>query len=251
MDGERPLVPGNYPADVTAGPVPGTRIGGANPNSPNSHHTSLISHVPSHLTSHLALTISSTTPLSIHPRHFNAYRSHISTMAEPFVFPREYHFPPFFTRQTNLTTHHAQLTKWSTLILSFCQHHRIFKLSLSSFNPSQQAPSSNPTPSSENAAPTETLFHNPKINRRLSTADIKEVIAFMRKQGTAEPAGEDGDVVWIHWRRPEEWAASVEKWVEETAHRGMVLTVYELTEGETCRGTGKSGTPFAHMGSED
>ena len=159
-------------------------------------------------------------------------------MAEPFVFPREYHFPPFFTRQTNLTTHHAQLTKWSSLILSFCQHHRIFKLSLSSFNPSQQPPT-NPTPSSENTAPVETLFYNAKINRRLSTADIKEVVSFMRKQGTAEPAGEDGDVVWIYWRRPEEWAASVEKWVDDTAQRGMVLTVYELTEGETCRGTGE------------
>ncbi|KAL2113557.1 hypothetical protein VUR80DRAFT_3484 [Thermomyces stellatus] len=157
-------------------------------------------------------------------------------MTDPFVFPREYHFPPFFTRQTNITTHHAQLTKWSALILSFCRHHRIFKLSLSSFNPSQQPPS-NSAPSSENAPPTETLFYNPKINRRLSVADIKEVIAFMRKQGTAEPVGDDGDVVWIYWRRPEEWAASVEKWVEETAQRGMVLTVYELTEGETCRGS--------------
>ena len=156
-------------------------------------------------------------------------------MAEPFVFPREYHFPPFFTRQTNLTTHHAQLTKWSSLILSFCKHHRIHKLPLS---PS----SSSTTP--ETTAPTETLFHNPQINRRLSPADIKDVVAFMRKQGTAEPVSEDGDVVWVFWRRPEEWANSVERWVDETAQRGMVLTVYELTEGETCRGTGKPPLPF-------
>lgn len=161
-------------------------------------------------------------------------------MTDPFVFPREYHFPPFFTRQTNLTTHHAQLTKWSTLVLSFCQHHRIHKLSLSNFNPSQSAPSSQPTPApAEDAPPTEALFHNAKINRRLSTEDIREVVGFMRKNGRAEPAGEEGDVVWIYWRRPEEWAASVERWVDETAQRGMVMTVYELTEGETCRGAGE------------
>ncbi|PKS11452.1 hypothetical protein jhhlp_003216 [Lomentospora prolificans] len=164
----------------------------------------------------------------------------------PFAFPREYHFPPFFTRQTNLTTHHAQLTKWSSLILAFCQHYRIHRLSLSQFNPGSGAPpssSSSATPSAD--PPVETLFHNPAINRRLSNADIKEVIEFMRKQGRAEPyaatsgSAEDRgkDVWWIYWRTPEEWAAVVERWVEETAQRGMVMTVYELTEGDTCRGT--------------
>lgn len=161
-------------------------------------------------------------------------------MTDPFVFPREYHFPPFFTRQTNLTTHHAQLTKWSTLVLSFCQHHRIHKLSLSNFNPSQSAPSQPAPAPTEDAPPTEALFHNAKINRRLSMEDIREVVEFMRKNGRAEPAGEEGDVVWVYWRRPEEWAASVERWVDETAQRGMVMTVYELTEGETCRGAGES-----------
>ncbi|KEZ40356.1 ESCRT-II complex subunit [Scedosporium apiospermum] len=164
----------------------------------------------------------------------------------PFTFPREYHFPPFFTRQTNLTTHHAQLTKWSSLILSFCQHYRIHRLSLSQFTTtatSSTATSSSLT-SSSSAAPLETLFHNPTINRRLSTADIKDVIDFMRKQGRVEsyaPTGANGDggkdVVWVYWRTPEEWAEIVERWVDETAQRGVVLTVYEITEGETCRGT--------------
>ncbi|KLU92291.1 vacuolar protein-sorting-associated protein 25 [Magnaporthiopsis poae ATCC 64411] len=66
----------------------------------------------------------------------------------PFAFPREYHFPPFFTRQTNLTTHHAQLTKWASL-----------------------------------------------------------------------------------------WAAMIEAWVDETAQKGTVLTLYELVEGDGTLGT--------------
>jgi ESCRT-II complex subunit VPS25 len=145
---------------------------------------------------------------------------------EPFPFPREYFFPPFFTRQTNLTTHHAQLTKWSALVLSYCRHHRIFKLPLSS----------SPTVG-------EDLFHNQKLNRRLSLADAREVIDFLRKDGRAEYVSggdKEGDVVWIYWRTPEEWASLVEAWVEETGQKGSVLTLYELTEGEGTRGTGES-----------
>ncbi|KAK3349320.1 ESCRT-II complex subunit [Lasiosphaeria hispida] len=148
----------------------------------------------------------------------------------PFPFPREYSFPPFFTRQTNLTTHHAQLTKWSALVLAYCRHHRLFKLALS-----------------DDAAD---LFHNRTLNRRLSLADAREVIEFLRKDGRAEYAtatgtgtataaadGGGGDVVWIYWRTPEEWAGLVEGWVEETAQKGSVLTLYELTEGDATRGT--------------
>ncbi|KAI1074197.1 ESCRT-II complex, vps25 subunit [Whalleya microplaca] len=145
-----------------------------------------------------------------------------TTTASPFDFPREYHFPPFFTRQTNLTTHHSQLEKWSVLILSYCRHHRLFKLSLS-------------------APATEDLFHNRRLNRRLSVADAREVLDFMRKDGRVEyvdggGAG-GGDVVWVFWRTPEEWAALLEEWVDGTAQKGAVLTLYELTEGEGTRGT--------------
>ncbi|KAL3956390.1 hypothetical protein ACCO45_009236 [Purpureocillium lilacinum] len=150
-----------------------------------------------------------------------------------FAFPREYHFPAFFTRQTNLTTHHAQLTKWSALVLAYARHHRIFRLALS-------------------AAADSDLFRNPRIDRRLGPADIRELVDFMRKDGRAEyyyhsssgggggsaaAAGKEGDVVFIYWRKPEEWAAAVEAYVEETGQKGSVLTVYELTEGEGTRGT--------------
>ncbi|OAQ73844.1 vacuolar protein-sorting-associated protein [Pochonia chlamydosporia 170] len=140
-----------------------------------------------------------------------------------FRFPREYHFPAFFTPQPNLTTHHAQLTKWSSLILAYAKHHRLFKLSLSSAAESD-------------------LFSNRRINRHLGPADIRQVIDFMRKDGRAEYAGGDkvkegGDVVYVYWRKPEEWAGLVEAYVEDTAQKGSVLTVYELTDGEGTRGT--------------
>ncbi|KAI0391934.1 ESCRT-II complex, vps25 subunit [Xylariaceae sp. FL0594] len=176
-----------------------------------------------------------------------------SQTKKEFQFPREHHFPPFFTRQPNQSTRRSQLIKWTTLILSYCSFHRITKLSLSS--PAAEA-----------------LFANKRIDRRLSLADVREIIDFMRRDGRAEyitggskrggnssssssgggeQAGDDwyygdtsgsvgagsGDVVWIFWKTPEEWAALVEAWVDETAQKGAVLTLYELCEGEDTRGT--------------
>ncbi|KAI2628856.1 ESCRT-II complex, vps25 subunit [Hypoxylon sp. NC1633] len=155
-----------------------------------------------------------------------------------FDFPREYNFPPFFTRQTNLTTLHAQHEQWSSLVLSYCRHHRIYRL-----------------PLSYDSTPHEELFHNRRLGRALRLADAREVLEYMRREGRAEIVGEasgsgDGagagagagggapaDVYWVYWRTPEEWAALVESWVEETAQKGTVLTLYELTEGEATRGT--------------
>lgn len=159
-----------------------------------------------------------------------------SSSSPSFPFPREYFFPAFFTRQTNITIHHAQLTKWSALILAYARHHRLFRITIS-------------------AAADSDLFYNRGIDRRLSPPDIREVLDFMRKDGRAEflrpgesngaadasssAAAAGGDVVFLYWRKPEEWAALVEAFVEETAQKGSVLTVYELTEGENTRGTGK------------
>ncbi|KAK4034436.1 ESCRT-II complex subunit-domain-containing protein [Parachaetomium inaequale] len=181
-----------------------------------------------------------------------------------FPFPREYSFPPFFTRQTNLTTHHAQLTKWAALVLAYCRHHRLFKLSLSGNPPTSTTTTttgilpltSTTTPAAGNKpdSPRDTreLFHNPHLNRSLSLSDIREVIAFLRKDGRAEyiisPTSnttdgggandnEGGDIVWIYWRTPEEWASLVESWVEGTGQKGTVFTVYELVEGEGTRGS--------------
>lgn len=67
----------------------------------------------------------------------------------------------------------------------------------------------------------------------------------MRREGRAEAVGAEGskddggDVFWVYWRTPEEWAGLLEDWVEMTAQKGTVLTLYELTEGEGARGAGK------------
>ena len=170
----------------------------------------------------------------------------------PFAFPREFSFPPFFTRQTNLTTHHAQLVKWSSLILAYCRHHRLFKLSLSPSS-SSSAPSGDPTSQPSDIHPgADELFHNRRIDKRLSQEDIRETVEFMRKDGRAEyvssPTGGGGDVVWVYWRTPEEWASLVADWVGETGQKGAVLTLYELTESDATRGAGTYTRTFHKLG---
>ncbi|KAH6618049.1 ESCRT-II complex subunit-domain-containing protein [Chaetomium sp. MPI-SDFR-AT-0129] len=206
-----------------------------------------------------------TTPPPLHPSSSTSTPSSSS-----FVFPLDYAFPPFFTRQTNLTTRHAQLTKWAALVLSYCHHYRLFKISLSG-NPitatSDPGTTTNTTNQTTSASAsggerdTTELFYNRTLNRRLSPADIRDVIAFLRKDGRAEyvlsPTGgsgvdgdvggwggggegagpEGGDIVWVYWRTPEEWASLVEGWVDSTGQKGGVLTVYELVEGDGTRGT--------------
>ncbi|GKT57820.1 vacuolar protein-sorting-associated protein 25 [Colletotrichum tofieldiae] len=87
------------------------------------------------------------------------------------------------------------------------------------------------------AAAPEELFHNKTLNKRLSLADAREVLEFMRKDGRAEALPASTDVFWVYWRTPDEWAAVIEGWIDETAQKGVVLTLYELTEGEGTRGT--------------
>ncbi|KAF7508208.1 hypothetical protein GJ744_009505 [Endocarpon pusillum] len=140
------------------------------------------------------------------------------TTSSMFTFPPTYSFPPFFSPQPNAQTRSAQLSKWSSLVQSYCRHHRIFKLLLSD---ALESP----------------LFHNSKLMRRLSAHDAKAVVDYMTsKEGgnRAEwigPATEKASA-WIWWRRPEEWAGVLEAWVDGTGQKGTVLTLYELVEGE-------------------
>ncbi|KAI4660509.1 hypothetical protein J4E90_006077 [Alternaria incomplexa] len=154
------------------------------------------------------------------------------TLTSPnFVFPPHYSFPPFFTLQPVASTRSSQLASWSTLIQSYCRHNRIFTLSLID---------ALPTP----------LFTNTTLRRSLSLRDAKAIITYMASpeggnraefintsSSKKAKAGEEseGGKAWIYWRRPEEWAAALEEWVERTGQKGTVLTLYEIVEGDASR----------------
>ncbi|EXJ59032.1 hypothetical protein A1O7_06463 [Cladophialophora yegresii CBS 114405] len=151
-----------------------------------------------------------------------------------FTFPKSYDFPPFFTLQPTTQTRHAQLQKWSALTQRYCAHHRLWKLRL---------PDALATP----------LFHNAALNKKLSLRDARAVLDFMASReggeraewiahgtaGVAHGKGTDHHLpseAWIWWRRPEEWGALIAEWVENTGQRGVVLTLYELVEGQETEG---------------
>ena len=117
--------------------------------------------------------------------------SHTSTL----TYPRDYHFPPFFTRQPTATTRSSQLSKWSAWILSYCRHHRLYRLSLADAIDSD-------------------LFWNRKLGKRLGMEDAREVLEWMRgRQGRVEWITAGRDVCWVWWRTPEEWAGLIAEWV--------------------------------------
>lgn len=141
----------------------------------------------------------------------------------PFKFPATYSFPPFFTPQPNTSTRQSQLQKWSSLIQAWCRHHRIFKLSLIE-------------------AVDTPLFHNAVLRKRISLAEARNILDWMAKTEYAGDGGPRAEwdsknktAAWIWWKRPEEWAEVILDWVEGTGQKNMVLTVYELAEGEGTR----------------
>ena len=133
-----------------------------------------------------------------------------------FPFPASYNFPPLYTPQPTLQTNLARVRRWSTLIQSYCRHHHIYQLTLIS---------ALDTP----------LFHNTTLRKRLSLNDAKDIISYMTSEDADERAewvSIDRTSAWIWWRKPEEWASIIVAWVEETGQKGVVLTLYELVDGE-------------------
>ncbi|KAL9020627.1 MAG: hypothetical protein Q9185_002075 [Variospora sp. 1 TL-2023] len=161
-----------------------------------------------------------------------------------FSFPPSHSFPPFYTLQPTLLTRHAQLAKWSTLILRYHAHHRLHRLHIST------------------ALSTSPLFHNREIRKRLSRASLVEIIDYMAKAEKDGGAGQRAEWInnagtagggvgivggkgaeknrkeeaWIWWRRPEDWAEVLAGWVDGTGQKGTVLTFWELVHGEAVKG---------------
>ncbi|KAK4508352.1 hypothetical protein PRZ48_002090 [Zasmidium cellare] len=150
--------------------------------------------------------------------------TYTSTDPTKFAFPAYTSFPPFYTLQPNLTTRARQLELWSSLITSYCAHHRLFKLSLSS--------------------PPSDLFNNTSIKRSLKLNDIRTALEHMSQPSTGPliewiapvSRGEQSNTCWVYWRSLGEWADTIYNWVDETGQKGAVLTVYELREGDAVKG---------------
>ncbi|MCJ1433956.1 hypothetical protein MMC27_003321 [Xylographa pallens] len=198
--------------------------------------------------------------------------STITTLSYPpssttFAFPPSHSFPPFWTIQPTLSTRAAQFRKWAALILAYCQHQRLFSLTLTD---ALQTP----------------LFHNSALRKRLTLGEAREIIDWMcskdgdgRAEWIGAGEGRSKERAWIWWRSVDEWGEEIREWVrwsflcfwacerdlkdlvaldeilpgkraltlfptqvEATGQKNTVLTLYELAEGESTTGQGKASS---------
>ena len=119
---------------------------------------------------------------------------------EAYAFPKAYSYPPMWSIQRTLATRHEQFKKWSSIILGYCKHNNIWRLSLVNALDSP-------------------LFHNRQLRKRLTLLEAREIINWMTgEEGgqRVEWIGKDDEKssLWIYWRRPEEWAEVLAAWVQ-------------------------------------
>ncbi|CAJ0966387.1 unnamed protein product [Ranitomeya imitator] len=80
-----------------------------------------------------------------------------------FEWPWQYNFPPFYTLQPNVDTRQKQLSAWSSLVLSYCRHNKLYTMNVMEI---QESP----------------LFNNKKIQRKLSLESVQVVLEELRKK---------------------------------------------------------------------
>lgn len=125
-----------------------------------------------------------------------------------FTIPTIHSFPPFFTLQRHEETLSRQLSLWTSLILSHCQHNHIFYL----------------TDSLD-------IFTNSSINRTIHPNLYKAITTHMLSTKKLSKSNKGTFLVW--YKSPSEWSSLLHNYAVRTGNTsGAILTLYELMEGE-------------------
>ena len=110
-----------------------------------------------------------------------------SSLINPkYKFPDYFHWPFFFTLQTNGEVRRKQIHRWIDLILKFCQDNKVWKLTPEIFN--------------------KNLGQNPKINRKLDSKDTEVIFQSLVNVKKAVYIDPKKPVdIYILWRSFNEW----------------------------------------------
>ncbi|KAK6725468.1 hypothetical protein RB195_004039 [Necator americanus] len=130
-----------------------------------------------------------------------------------FKWPWQYDFPPFFTLQQTLVTKEKQLETWASLVIDYAQHNKIYTLDVAEIANSE-------------------LFHNQKLNRRLSPEGIRAVFDYLEQKKHVEWLDITKTRCHIYWRRPDEWAALIYAWAVSNGLLNTPCTLYEIAHGD-------------------
>lgn len=120
-----------------------------------------------------------------------------------------YNFEPFFTIQPNIETRRQQLKAWRQLMIEYYSSINQYVLDV-------------------NRATDEPIFNNHKINRQLSSDGLQLILEHMLSEGVIEWVDKKREKCYIYWKRPEEWAQLILKWVNDKSLHNTVCTFYEI-----------------------
>ncbi|CAJ0949172.1 unnamed protein product, partial [Mesorhabditis belari] len=134
-------------------------------------------------------------------------------MSFQFKWPWQYDFPPFFTLQPVLITREKQLEAWARLVIDYAQHNKLFTLDIKEAEQGE-------------------LFHNTKLNRRLSPEGVKAVFEYLEQKKHLEWIDTDHSRCHIYWRTPEEWGALIFEWAQSNGLANQSCTLFEIAHGD-------------------
>lgn len=126
---------------------------------------------------------------------------------------------------------------WAGLVLDYCKYHKKYSLDLE-----------------EELRSKDGLFHNPRIERdcldflhlahivipgRLNQEGILSIFDEIVSRGNGEWETKEKKRLTIHWRKPEEWASMIYRWVNDRGQTDAILTLYEIQQGDDSAGEGR------------
>jgi len=110
---------------------------------------------------------------------------------------------------------------WTSLILSWARHERVFVVNCDSPDPGE-------------------LFVHKAIKRKLLAPSLKIILAKMAREGQAAPdPPKQTSSYLLYWRKPDEWGSLIYDWVAENGLNSSIMTLYEITEGDLSHTTGR------------
>ena len=137
--------------------------------------------------------------------------------AKAFNFPAIHNFPPFWTIQPVKETKRKQYEMWLDIILRYMKFKNESLLIIDDYLNSD-------------------LFNNKKIQRKLTRYEVVQLINELVNRQNAEWIGTDQKQCKIIWRKPDEWAALIYLWAQKRSFIGILLTFYEIREGDDTQG---------------